>query len=254
MQKAAAVIAVVIGFLIWRAIGGIAGLIVASFVVTVIEIIVQCILHFLAPADEHRIERPSFGATYGPFPATAVATQEAQLAKQHERQLNRLRARRRRRLVFGIVLTSFGGFIVICMIAMFFSSPAPGNTQSQQQFAAVFGFFFGALLLASGIALLRAAKTAKRLLLVEQNRLTASNGSEMRASPDGGAARAQSAAPAGVARRVVACPRCKGAINADALVDGQNTCPHCGQAFKVRRKKQPGTEQLGKLPQGGVAP
>lgn len=45
------------------------------------------------------------------------------------------------------------------------------------------------------------------------------------------------AAPAPRQRRTVVCPRCKGAIYADTLMDGENTCPHCSQKLKVSRRK-----------------
>lgn len=95
--------------------------------------------------------------------AAASAVQQAELAKQQQRQLKRLQGRRTRRLIFGILLTWVGGGMVIGMVAMFFSSPSPGNTAEQQKIAAVTcGTLFGLVPLASGIALLLAARSAKQ--------------------------------------------------------------------------------------------
>ena len=85
--------------------------------------------------------------------------------------LKRLKTRYQRRLVSGIILTCLGGGMGIGMIGMFFRNPVPGYTARQQQSAAVFGFCGGVLLLAGGIALLRAAKTTSRLMLVEKERM-----------------------------------------------------------------------------------
>ncbi|MHC4575200.1 MAG: GIY-YIG nuclease family protein [Planctomycetota bacterium] len=38
-------------------------------------------------------------------------------------------------------------------------------------------------------------------------------------------------------RKAVACPRCKGGIYMDALVNGEGTCPHCGVRLRVRRNR-----------------
>jgi len=51
------------------------------------------------------------------------------------------------------------------------------------------------------------------------------------------------APPAPKKRRTVACPRCKGAIYANSLVEGENVCPNCRQKFRVVRRKQSETEQ-----------
>ncbi|MGD0656125.1 MAG: hypothetical protein ABSA16_17450 [Thermoguttaceae bacterium] len=102
--------------------------------------------------------------------AAASAVQQAELAKQQQRQLKRLQGRRTRRLVYGILLTWIGGFMVIGMIGMFFSSPTPGYTAEQQKFSAVIcGTLFGLVPLASGIALLLAARSAKRSPLATQD-------------------------------------------------------------------------------------
>lgn len=34
-------------------------------------------------------------------------------------------------------------------------------------------------------------------------------------------------------RQAIACPLCEGVVYVDTLVDGDNTCPHCSQSFKV---------------------
>jgi hypothetical protein len=108
--------------------------------------------------------------------ARALAAQQAELARQAHRRLKQLNGRHTGRLVSGLLLTCGGASIVIAMIAMFFSSPAPGSTQDKQRFAAVVGgLLFGLLPLAGGIPLLLAAKSAKRSLLAEQNRLMTKN-------------------------------------------------------------------------------
>jgi|GEM_PF-6384458 len=81
-----------------------------------------------------------------------------------------LKTRCKRRLVSGIILTCLGACTGIGMIALFFWKTAPGYTAKQQQSAAGLGFVLCALLMASGIALMRAAKTARLLLLAEQDR------------------------------------------------------------------------------------
>ncbi len=101
--------------------------------------------------------------------AAAAAAQQAELARQQQRHIKRLRGRRTRRLVFGGILTWVGGWMLITMTAMFFSSPAAGNSANQQRIAAAtVGFLFGLVPLAGGIALLLAARSAKRLLIAEQ--------------------------------------------------------------------------------------
>ena len=85
--------------------------------------------------------------------AAAAAAQQAELARQQQRHIKRLRGRRTRRLVFGGILTWVGGWMLITMTAMFFSSPAAGNTADQQRIAAAtVGFLFGLVPLAGGIA------------------------------------------------------------------------------------------------------
>jgi len=102
--------------------------------------------------------------------AAAAAAQQVELAEQQQRRVKQLRGRFIRRLGCGAVLASMGGFMVILMIAMFFTRPSPGNTQESQRNAAVIGgCFLGLLPLLIGIALLVGAKSANRTLVAEQN-------------------------------------------------------------------------------------
>ena len=102
----------------------------------------------------------------------AQEQRKLELARQQQRQIKRLKGRRTRRLVFGILLTWMGVCMTIGMIVMFFSSPAPGNTAEQQKIAAALGgLLFGVVPLIIGIVLLRAARFAKRALLAERDRL-----------------------------------------------------------------------------------
>lgn len=103
--------------------------------------------------------------------AAAWAGYQAELAQQQRYQVDRLRGRHTRRLVFGIILISFGAFFVLVGLAMFFTNPTPGNTQESQRTAAIVcGILFGLAPLAAGLGLLKAAKSVGRQALEEQNR------------------------------------------------------------------------------------
>lgn len=104
-----------------------------------------------------------------------VATQQTERAAQQQRQVRRLKGRHTRRRVFGTILTWFGGFCSVAMVAMFFSDdPSHGTTTDQQKIAAITtGVIFGLIPLLGGIALLRAAKSVRIALLAEDSRLAA---------------------------------------------------------------------------------
>jgi len=104
--------------------------------------------------------------------AAEVAVQQAVFAKQQERHTRRLHARRIWRLVFGIPLTCIGGFFVIAGTCMFFDSSAwqPGATTGDRVLGCLPPVVVvGLLPLAGGIALLRTAKSIKRLLLAARD-------------------------------------------------------------------------------------
>lgn len=63
----------------------------------------------------------------------------------------------------------------------------------------------------------------------------ASAAGEGSTSPDAAADRVAASEPPKEEGRTVACPRCKGSIPVDTLVNGDNTCPHCSGRFKVKR-------------------
>ena len=76
---------------------------------------------------------------------------------------------------------------------------------------------------------------------VERLRPEAERGAVAAAIPDEGSASDAPAdkvtppEPTNEVKRVAACPRCKGDIPVDTLVNGENTCPHCNGRFKVKR-------------------
>ena len=95
--------------------------------------------------------------------AAAAAAQQAELARQQQRHLKRHQTQNAIMLGIGIILTGFGGLVVLLCILMFFSSPSPGNTiESQRDGAMAFGLIFGFFPLVIGIILLYAAWLAKR--------------------------------------------------------------------------------------------
>ncbi|MGA3026804.1 MAG: zinc-ribbon domain-containing protein [Bryobacteraceae bacterium] len=101
--------------------------------------------------------------------AAAAAAQQVELVIQQQRRVKQLRGRFVRRLGCGAVLASMGAFMLILMIAMFFTRPSPGQTvESQRNAAVISGCFLGLAPLLIGVALLLGAKSANRLLVAEQ--------------------------------------------------------------------------------------
>jgi len=96
--------------------------------------------------------------------AATAALQQAAHNQQQQEGLKRLRAKGTRRLIFGVLLSSFGAMWLLIALAMLLTSPSPGNTAEGQRNAAIaVGCVFGFVPLAAGIALLWAAsKLAKR--------------------------------------------------------------------------------------------
>jgi hypothetical protein len=80
--------------------------------------------------------------------AAESAAHQAELVKQQQLQLKRLQGQVRRRRLFGILFTGFGGLIVVLMIAMFI-----GADEQQKTAAVSAGILFGLLPLAVGITL-----------------------------------------------------------------------------------------------------
>lgn len=67
---------------------------------------------------------------------------------------------------------------------------------------------------------------------------TPSTPDEMVSSTKNTAKTERSSEPPEEKRKVVACPKCKGDIYVDTLVDGENICSHCNQRFRVKRRNK----------------